>query len=59
LWIISYWYEYKENILFKIIFIGSKGEQVNVKLFLLPNGDYLGEFTPKKIGKEKQISLNA
>src|SRR5262249_22544935 len=33
--------------------IGPKGKPVNVKLFSLPNGDYMGEFTPKKIGKKK------
>jgi hypothetical protein len=33
--------------------IGPKGEPVNVKLFSLPNRDYMGEFTPKKIGKKK------
>ena len=36
--------------------IGPKGELVNVKLFSLPNGDYLGEFTPKKIGREKETN---
>lgn len=32
--------------------LGSKGEAINVKLFPLPNGDFMGEFTPKKIGRE-------
>ncbi len=36
-----------KRLYLKIIFIG---EPINVKLFSLPNGDYLGEFTPNKIG---------
>lgn len=36
------------------LFTGLKGEPINVKIFSLPNGDYLGEFTPKKIGNEKR-----
>lgn len=30
---------------------GQKGEPVDVKLFPQGNGDYMGEFTPKKVGK--------
>jgi hypothetical protein len=45
---------YRKNILNAgFVLLGSKGEPINVKLFALPNGDYLGEFTPKKIGTLK------
>ena len=40
------------------LFLGLKGEPINVKIFSLPNGDYLGEFTPKKIGKELSEPLH-
>ncbi|CAF0887782.1 unnamed protein product [Adineta steineri] len=33
--------------------VGPKGESVNVKLFPQANGDYMGEFTPKKIGQHR------
>ncbi|CAF4847370.1 unnamed protein product, partial [Rotaria sp. Silwood1] len=35
------------------LIIGPKGESVNVKLFPQANGDYMGEFTPKKIGQHR------
>jgi hypothetical protein len=34
--------------------IGPKGEPVNIKLFPQANGDYMGEFTPKQVGKYKK-----
>ncbi|CAF3415563.1 unnamed protein product, partial [Rotaria sp. Silwood2] len=33
--------------------IGPKGEPIDVKLFSQANGDYMGEFTPKKIGQHR------
>jgi hypothetical protein len=38
------------------LIVGPKGETVNVKLFPQANGDYMGEFTPKKIGKLNDTS---
>lgn len=40
------------------LFTGTKGEPINIKFFSLPNGDYLGEFTPKKIGNDKKSRMN-
>jgi len=39
---------------FLLYLIGPKGEPVNIKLFPQANGDYMGEFTPKQVGKYKK-----
>ncbi|CAF1050339.1 unnamed protein product [Adineta ricciae] len=35
------------------LIVGPKGEAVSVKLFPQANGDYMGEFTPKKVGQHR------
>ena len=37
------------------LFTETKGEPISIKFFSLPNGDYLGEFTPKKIGNNRKM----
>lgn len=49
----------KKDIAYREIDLGSKDEAINVKLFSLPHGDYMGEFTPKKVGRYRiDITFN-
>ncbi|CAF0927406.1 unnamed protein product, partial [Didymodactylos carnosus] len=41
------------NTLKGTVFVGPKGEQVQVKLFPQASGDYSGEFTPTKVGQHR------
>jgi len=47
--------ERKTKKLIVRLLIGPKGEPVSVKLFPQASGDYTGEFTPTKIGKQNEI----
>ncbi|CAF1633249.1 unnamed protein product, partial [Adineta ricciae] len=41
------------NTIVGSVVVGPKGEPVNVKLFPQASGDYIGEFTPAKIGQHR------
>ncbi|UJR31815.1 hypothetical protein I4U23_019292 [Adineta vaga] len=41
------------NTIIGSVVVGPKGEPVNVKLFPQASGDYIGEFTPTKIGQHR------